>query len=644
MVVGSGPVGIRFTREYLRLCPGHPVVVYGAEPWAPYNRVKLSHYLSGEMNDDELTRSSALPEQPGLVTRYNQPVASIDRRRQTVTDAQGGMQAYSHLVLATGSRPHVPAIDGMQLAGVYTFRDKNDALSLMARRARSRLVVIVGGGLLGLEAARAMQRLNTRVTVVEHSSHLMFNHLDQGAAGLLQRQFTERGIEVRCNDAISQVIGDREVEGVLLRSGEELPADTVVVAAGIRPNVDLAYGCKLSVGRGIRVDDQLRTSDPRIFAIGECAEHRNRVYGLVAPGFEQATVAAHNLARNEASYKAAVSPTRLKLVQTPVFSMGQVEDDDSAADQLLFHEPDTGVYRKLRLRGRHVTGVVALGDWDELSRVQETVAHERRLWPWQMARFRQTGRIWPEGANDNVSEWPASATVCNCTGVTRGQLTTACGGGPAGGCSTLEELSERTGAGKVCGTCKPLLAEVVGSRAALPPEPGYRKLLIGALLGVLMTLAFLLAPAVPYNASVQDALRWDLLWRDGLLKQITGFSLLAAVLLLGLVSLRKRISRFSWGAFATWRWLHVALGVFAAVLLLLHTGARLGHGLNFALMLLFVTLSLAGALAAGVIGSSHRWGRIAVRRARGWTLWGHILLFWPVPVLLGLHILKTYWF
>lgn len=644
VVVGTGPVGVRFTREFLRLRPGAAVVVYGAEPWAPYNRVKLSHYLSGELDDDELASSSSLPDQPGLVTRYNQPIAAIDRKRRWVIDQQGNRQPYSALVLATGSRPHVPAIDGIQLPGVYTFRDKSDAVSLMARRARARLVVIIGGGLLGLEAARAMQRLNTRVTVIEHSSHLMFNQLDGGAGARLRRQFTERGIEVRCNEAVSRVLGQDAVEGVLLRSGEELPADTLIVAAGIRPNVDLAYGCKLSVGRGIRVDDQLRSSDANIYAIGECAEHRNRVYGLVAPGFEQAQVAAHNLAERQASYSASIAPMRLKLVDTPVFSIGQVVDGDQGTEQLLFEDSASGAYRKLFLRGQRVSGVVALGEWDELSRIQEAVTHARRLWPWQLLRFRQSGRLWPEGANDNIAEWPATATVCNCTGVTRGQLTSACGTGPAGGCATLDELSERTGAGRVCGSCKPLLAQLLGTRAALPPEPGFRQLAIGGLLGLLVTLAFLFAPSIPYNGSAQDSLQWDPLWRDGLAKQLSGFSLLGAALLLALLALRKRITRFTWGAFATWRWLHVALGLLTLVLLLAHTGARLGHGLNLALMLSFIGLSLTGAVAAGVIGSAHHWGRAAVRRARGWSLWGHLLLLWPIPALLGLHVLKTYWF
>ena len=229
--------------------------------------------------------------------------------------------------------------------------------------------------------------------------------------------------------------------------------------------------------------------------------------------------------------------------------------------------------------------------------------------------------------------------MCQCTGVNRGALSKA----PLAGHASVEALCAQTGASSVCGSCKPLLAELAGGQAN-DPEQGSRTLLWAGLATLLAALALLFAPAIPFADSVQTGIRWDRLWRDGLMKQISGFSLLALASLVSLISLRKRVKRISFGSFDHWRLVHVALGMLAVASLIAHTGLRLGHNLNLYLMLSFVGLLLLGGIASGIIGSQHLLPRGVAKRSRELSLWMHILLLWPLPALLGFHILKTYWF
>jgi nitrite reductase (NADH) large subunit len=288
VIVGAGPVGIKTAQELHRRRTDVPIVIYGDEPSEPYNRVRLSGLLSGELTWQALTRDLALPQTRNVEARLGCAVVSIDRECRTVCDAAGYVQPYSNVVVATGSRPHVPRIPGMSLPGVYTFRDARDVQQLIARRVRTRRTIVLGGGLLGLEAARAMQRFNTHVHVVEHFTRLMMRQLDEAGARLLLEHVQGLGIDVILGDSAVRVLGGDRVSGLALRSGATLECDTIIVATGIQPNIELARAAGLHVGRGIRVNDRMQSSDPLIYAVGECAEHRDRVYGIVAPGLEQA--------------------------------------------------------------------------------------------------------------------------------------------------------------------------------------------------------------------------------------------------------------------------------------------------------------------------------------------------------------------
>lgn len=639
VIIGAGPVGMRTAQELHRRQPETPLVIFGDETSEPYNRVRLSDFLVGDINWQALTRDLALPESDRIDARFGQAVVAIDRQNHCVRDAGGNLQPYSKLVLATGSRPHVPEIPGITLPGVYTFRNVRDVQMLLARRVRSRRTIVLGGGLLGLEAARAMQRYNTGICVIEHYSRLMMRQLDDGAAEYLLENVSGLGIEVLLGDGIKKVNGETAVTGVTLRDDRVIPCDTLIVATGITPNIELARAAGLHVGRGIKVNDAMQTTDPDIFAAGECVEHRDRVYGFVAPGLEQAAVAAHGVAGGSARYTGSATATRLKVLDLPVFSMGQVsaEETPDLARSAVYRSPT--VYRKLVTHRGRLVGAIAVGTCPEINRLQEAVARQRRVWPWQYWRFRRSGLLWRPEELTSVVAWPATTTVCNCTGVTRGQLSEAA----AAGCCTVAALAARTGASTVCGSCRPLLAELAGAGGQAAPVRGWKTLLGSSGTATLATLVLALFLLIPYAGTVQLDWQWDMLWRDNFWKQVSGFSVLGLTVLLLVMSLRKRIKRFTLGDFPLWRVAHVLLGAFTIAGLVVHTGGRMGSNLNFLLMSAFLVAIVVGAVAGSMIALEHRLGAGVTRLRSNW-LWAHILIAWPIPVLLGFHVLKSYYY
>ncbi len=642
VIIGTGPVGVRTVQELLRTNPGQEIVIYGDEPWEPYNRVRLTQMLAGHSTWADVFKSLVVADLPNLEKRYNCPIVEIDRHARIVVDAMAYRQRYSKLVMAVGSRPHVPNIPGVDLDGVFTFRNMSDVQGLLARRVRSRQTLVIGGGLLGIEAAKALQRSHTAVSIIEHGSRLMERQLDERAGEMIREHLMALGIKSYLGDSVKQILGDRLVEGVRLRSGRELAFDTVVIATGIVPNTKLARDVGISVGRGIRVNDHLQTSDPNIYAVGECTEHRGQIYGLVAPGLEQASVAAHSMLGKKAAYKGSISAANLKVVGRNVFSIGCVtEEEITNIDHCVeYSSPSSESYRKLVLRQGRLMGAIAVGKWNEVSRIQEGVTFRRRIWPWQLLRFKRTGELWPTQVSDDVRQWPATAAVCNCTGVTRGALSAAV----AGGCQTVEALAECTGASTVCGSCKPKLAQLLGESAEATVDKGRTALFVMSALGLVAALLTLLMNPISFASTVQVDWHLSQLWTNSFYKQVSGFTLLGLSLVAMLLSLRKRVKRVSFAAYGYWRVMHAVLGVLTLVVLLLHTGLSMGQNLNFMLMFCFMGLALVGAFAAGMTAYESGKASLALGRWRRCTTWAHIFLFWPLPVLLGFHVLKSYYF
>lgn len=642
VIVGTGPVGIKALTTLLENNPDENVVIYGDEPWEPYNRVKLSSFLAGEINWSDLTDSQRIPERSNLVQHQNCRIVKVDRENNTVIDEAGNRQKYKKLILALGSQPHIPGIEGTDLREVYTFRNLTDAQHLLARQVRSRRIVVVGGGVLGLEAAKAMSRNNTEVTVIDHAPHLMISQLDEMAAELLREHILSLGIKIYLGSGIKRLLGEEQVSAVELINGKRIDCDTVIFSTGIRPNIDLARAAKVAVGRGIRVSDTMQTSDPDIYAIGECAEHREIVYGLVAPGFEQAKVAVADINGRKTSYTGSIASTQLKVVGLPVFSMGRLAEGESKRIfvEYVFNKPQSGIYRKVIIFKNRLVGSVSVGKWESLHRVQEGITKSRYIWPWQLGRFIKTGDLWPEEVSKHVSDWPAGAVICNCMNVTRGQCSRAI----HSGCASIEEIMQKTSASTVCGSCRPLLTELLGGVAKAEKIRFIKSILVYSLLaGVAAALAFLL-PGLHYNQSAQDPILWDFVWRENLAKQISGYSILALTLIGLLVSLRKRWKRFSIFDFPFWRYAHVFIGLFIVFALFAHTGFRLGDNLNAWLMSLFTGLILIGGIYGMFISVQHRVDGVIARQFRCYLNWTHLLLFWPIPVLLTFHVLKSYYF
>lgn len=362
VIVGAGMAAARLLGELARHCPDrYEVTVLGAETHNPYNRILLSSLLSGDRAAEDLALedSCALPH---AVFRLGDAVARIERAGRVVATEQGARIAYDRLVLATGSEAVRPPLAGMDLPGVFTFRDRSDADALIGASRAARRAVIIGGGLLGLEAAYGLARRGVDVTVVHLMGWLMERQIDAAAAALLQASLTARGITVLLQAETQELIGNGRASAVRLKDGRVLPADLVVVAIGIKPKVALAQTAGLAVRRGIVVDDRMASSDPAILAIGECAEHRGATYGLVLPLWEQAAVAAAQLAgHGEWLYNGSLAATSLKVTGVDLFSAGEIEAGDGA-EEIVYQDPEAGIYRKLVLKDGRLAGAVLLGD------------------------------------------------------------------------------------------------------------------------------------------------------------------------------------------------------------------------------------------------------------------------------------------
>jgi len=363
VVIGNGMAAARLVDEIAKRALGrYAVAVIGEEPRLAYNRVLLSSLLADEVAaaDVELKPARWWRDR-GVTLRYGAPAVAVDVVARTVTLADRTVLGFSKAVFATGSRPIRLGLPGRELPGVMTFRDIGDVDAIRARAAAGTRVVVIGGGLLGLEAAHGLAKAGARVTLVHLMDRLMERQLDDVAAGMLRRAVEARGVEVLLGAETARIAGSQRVEAVELRDGRSLPADLVVMAVGIRPNAELAAAAGVCVNRGIVVDDGLATSAEGLFAIGECAEHRGQCYGLVEPAYEQAAVLARRLAGGPARYPGTVLATNLKVSGVDVFSAGDFLGQPGA-EQIVLHDPGLGVYRKFVIAQDRLIGAVLYGD------------------------------------------------------------------------------------------------------------------------------------------------------------------------------------------------------------------------------------------------------------------------------------------
>ncbi len=381
VVAGNGMAGVRTLEHLLELAPDrYDITVFGAEPHPNYNRILLSPVLAGEMTTAEIVLNG--PEWysgHGITLHLGKRAVRVDRVRRVVVADDGTEAPYDRLLIATGSTPVVLPVPGSALPGVLTYRDLADTGAMIRAAAEFRRAVVIGGGLLGLEAANGLRARGMEVTVVHLMPWLMERQLDATAAGTLRAALEARGIGFRLGAETAAILAGPagRVAAVRLREGSELPADLVVMAVGIRPNVELAKTAGLYCGRGIVVNDTMQTYDPRIYAVGECVAHRGVAYGLVAPLYEMANVCATHLAGfGIGRYQGSIPSTKLKVTGIDVFSAGEFMDGE-AREPIVLHDPEAGIYRKVTVKEDRIVGVVLYGDTEGAAWLLELMARRR---------------------------------------------------------------------------------------------------------------------------------------------------------------------------------------------------------------------------------------------------------------------------
>ncbi len=363
VIIGNGMAAARLVDELAKCALGrYAIAVIGDEPRLAYNRVLLSSVLAGETASQDIElKPAAWWRDRGVTLKYGCLATGIDVGRREIKIANDESVAFSRLVLATGSAPLRLNVPGADLKGVHTFRDSRDVDRLLSIAAQKKRVVVIGGGLLGLEAAHGLAKAGARVTLIHLMDRLMERQLDAPAAELLKSLVERKGIQILLKANTARLHGETRVEGVEFTDGRRIDADAVIFAAGIRPNIALARDAGVPVNRGVVVDDQLETGSPDIFALGECAEHRGTCYGLVEPAYEQARVLARHLAGHAASYTSSVLATNLKVSGVSVFSAGDFIAADGR-ETIVLNDVRRGTYKKLVVGDGRLTGAVLVGD------------------------------------------------------------------------------------------------------------------------------------------------------------------------------------------------------------------------------------------------------------------------------------------
>ncbi|MBT3046884.1 MAG: nitrite reductase large subunit NirB [Candidatus Thiodiazotropha sp. (ex Clathrolucina costata)] len=464
VLIGNGMAGIRTLEELLKLAPEHyAITVFGAEPHPNYNRIMLSPVLAGEKSvSDIILNERDWYAQNGITLKTGDAVTTIDRVGRRVISESGAAIDYDRLLIATGSNPFIIPVPGHDKRGVIGFRDIADVERMLEAAGHYKKAVVIGGGLLGLEAANGLLKNGMEVTVVHLMDSLMERQLDRPAADLLKSSLESRGLKFLMEAQTTEITGSERVEGIRFADGSEIEADLVVMAVGIRPNMALAQDAGIHCDRGIVVNDTMQTFDPRIYAVGECVQHRNVCYGLVAPLFEQAKVAANHLANHGiARYQGSITSTKLKVTGIDLFSAGEFNEGEGD-ETLVLQDPGAGVYKKLVLRDNRVKGAVMYGDtldgswYFQLLREGTDISAFRGTILFGQHDLGDAGH----GDETRIASLGAEAEICGCNGVCKGEIVDAI---VKKGLFTLEDVRAHTKASSSCGSCTGLVESILAS-------------------------------------------------------------------------------------------------------------------------------------------------------------------------------------
>jgi nitrite reductase (NADH) large subunit len=462
VVVGNGMAGVACVEHILKHQPDFDITIFGDETHVNYNRIMLSLVLAGEKSADEIVLNDAdWYKSHNIRTRLGAKITNIDREARMVVDELGESTPYDKLILATGSSAFIPPIPGVEKENVHVFRTLDDTRALMSKARKGLKTVVVGGGLLGLEAARGLQVRGCDVTVIHLMDSLMERQLDATGGEYLKRRIEGLGIRVLLPKQTAAIYGNGHVDGLRFADGQVIDAELVVIAAGIKPNAGLARAAGLEVNRGIVVNDFMETSDPHIYAVGECTEHRGQTFGLVAPLYDQARVLASTITGNAGpAFSAGAPSAKLKIMGVDIFSAGSIDEKEPGVEAVKYEDPSLGAYKKLLIKDNKLHGMILVGDVEDQHVYLDWMRTGTDLAPLR----RQL--LFPPKSLDlglEVADMPDSETICGCNGVRKGDIIEAI---HKHGITTMGGLKEHTRASTSCGTCSGLCQKLL--RAVAP--------------------------------------------------------------------------------------------------------------------------------------------------------------------------------
>ncbi|WP_117170478.1 nitrite reductase large subunit NirB [Paraliobacillus sediminis] len=454
LLIGNGMAGIRAIEEVLKLKPNEfEITVFGSEPYPNYNRIQLSKVLQGDTDVSDITLNEWQWYEDNNIRLYpGETVINIDKTNQVVFTDKGREELYDKLIIATGSKAFILPLPGADKEGVTGFRDIKDCEKMIEYSKKYKKAAVIGAGLLGLEAARGLLNLGMEVDVIHINDYLMDRQLDESAGRLLEKELKEQGMNFLLNKQTVEITGDEKVSGLKFNDGEEIEADLIVMAVGIKPNVALAIENGIKVNQGIIVNDYMETETPNIFAVGECVEHQEMVYGLVAPLYEQGQALAKQLCGvTGVGYQGTVVSTQLKVSGVDVFSTGKIVEDKNTKSIKVFDEWN-GTYKKLIVEDGKLAGAVLFGDTKDGTRLLSLIKKAANVEEYLNANDSE------QSGASLVAEMPDDELICGCNGVSKGTIVDAIN---TKGLTSLEEVKGCTNASRSCGTCKSLVSDLL---------------------------------------------------------------------------------------------------------------------------------------------------------------------------------------
>ncbi|KAF1678804.1 nitrite reductase large subunit NirB [Bacillus sp. SKDU12] len=454
VLAGNGMAGIRCIEDILKLNRHlFDIVVFGSEPHPNYNRILLSSVLQGEASLDDITLNSKdWYDKHGITLYTGETVVHIDTDQQRVITDQKRTLSYDKLIVATGSSPYILPVPGADKEGVFGFRTIEDCQALISMAKPNRKAAVIGAGLLGLEAAVGLQHLGMEVSVIHHSAGIMQKQLDQMASRLLQSELERKGLTFHLEKNTVSISGTMQADGIRFKDGSSLKADLIVMAAGVKPNIELAVSSGIAVNRGIVVNDYMQTSEPNVYAVGECAEHSGTVYGLAAPLYEQGKVLAKHICGVPCEgYQGSARFAALKIAGIDVWSAGKVHEDNRTTSINIYDE-QTGIYKKALFEDDKLAGIILFGDTRDKQKFLDGLLTQRDI------SIVKKQLLEPDNSDTSFESMPSSETICQCNSVTKGAIEEAVN---VNALTTVEEVKHCTKASGSCGGCKPLVEDLL---------------------------------------------------------------------------------------------------------------------------------------------------------------------------------------